>query len=392
MHRLFRAVAGTAAALAVLSVNAPPASAADRVRDQQWQLGSVNADKAHQVTQGAGVTVAVIGTGVDATHPDLAGAVLPGADFADDGDTSPAGREDRDGLGTTSAALIAGRGHGQGAGVLGVAPRAMILPVRDTSAAGRAPRRTPEAIRWAVAHGAKVISLSASGRPDEPALRAAVADAQSANVVVVAPVADEATGATVGFPAAYPGVLAVGGLARTGRSGPAPAPGPGTVLTAPAFQILGATSRAVDDDGYAVSDSAVNGGAVVAGVAALVRSRYPELSASEVAYRITATTSRIPALRGCRDEVDGYGPVDAYQAVTADVSVPPAGARSSPACLASSRQPDARDGDSTFRTSEEVRWDEVGGWWSVVFLGTGLLVGGAVVAAFGRLRRRRATG
>src|SRR5207237_47786 len=101
--------------------------------DDQWQLQALNAPAAWRLALGTGVTVAVLDSGVDAAHPDLAGRVLPGADFVD-GSTD--GRVDFVGHGTTVAGLIAGR-NDDGAGVVGVAPEAKILPVRVLDGANR---------------------------------------------------------------------------------------------------------------------------------------------------------------------------------------------------------------------------------------------------------------
>src|SRR5690349_11433592 len=127
--------------LIAILVGAPPATAsvplappvADKVRDDQWQLSALGAEAAWRISTGAGVTVAVIDSGVDATHPDLAGQVLGGLDLVDVGGD---GYDDEVGHGTTVAALIAGRGD-DARGVVGLAPGAKILPVRVLNALNR---------------------------------------------------------------------------------------------------------------------------------------------------------------------------------------------------------------------------------------------------------------
>src|SRR5262245_55779127 len=95
-----------------------PANAGGSIRDTQWHLQYLKIAEAHRITECAGITVAVIDTGVDATHPDLKGSVLPGRDFATGkGD----GRRDVRGHGTGMAGLIAAHGH-----VLGIAPEAKV--------------------------------------------------------------------------------------------------------------------------------------------------------------------------------------------------------------------------------------------------------------------------
>src|SRR5262249_38709902 len=125
--------AGVLAVLTVLVTVVVPVGPvwADGVRDQEWHLGFLRVAEAHRYSQGAGVIVAVVDTGVDATHPDLTGSILPGADVRPG--ASGNGQTDTDSHGTSMAGLIVAHGHGPGnsAGVLGIAPQAKVLPVRD---------------------------------------------------------------------------------------------------------------------------------------------------------------------------------------------------------------------------------------------------------------------
>lgn len=196
--RRFRALAAVTTATAFTLLTAVPAHA-DAIRDQQWGLEALHTGGAWQTTKGKGITVAVLDTGVDDEHPDLAGQVLPGKDLIGFG----AERGDRSWAlhGTAMAGIIAGRGNGpgQGDGVLGVAPEAKILPVRVILESGdpsrskaRESRGTAlaDGIRWATDHGADVINLSLgddseSAHP-EPGEDAAVQYALGKGVAVVA--------------------------------------------------------------------------------------------------------------------------------------------------------------------------------------------------------------
>lgn len=155
----------TSAALALMLLAVAPAmahAAGDPLRDRQWNLEAVNAAAAHGVTTGAGAIVAVIDSGVDGAHPDLAGGVIPGPDFVD-GDRVP---HDQHGHGTNVAGIIAAR-TGNGIGIASVAPAARILAIRilDANNSGDTDQEAA-GIDAAVSEGAHVINLSLSGGPN----------------------------------------------------------------------------------------------------------------------------------------------------------------------------------------------------------------------------------
>src|SRR6185437_11233358 len=163
--------------------------------------------------KGANVTVAVLDSGV-ASIPDLSGQVLPGADFANGTTSGGNGRTDtdNDGHGTGMASVIAGNG----AHVSGLAPSAKILPVRidASSASGLFGPNIAAGIRYAVSQHVGVINLSIGGANDlGPDVSGAIAQAVAANIVVVAATGNQDNGNTaVQYPAAYPGVVAVGAI------------------------------------------------------------------------------------------------------------------------------------------------------------------------------------
>jgi type VII secretion-associated serine protease mycosin len=305
---------------------------ADWVRNDQWQLGALNAFAAWQHSTGRGVVVAVLDSGVDATHPDLAGQVLPGTDLVD-GSTD--GRVDPVGHGTTVAALIAGKRDEDG--VVGLAPDAKILPVRvlddhnryeDASIVARG-------LRWAVDHGATVVNLSLGGLAHSDVLAAALAYAAEKDVVVIACTGNLAQ--TVGgapqvwYPAREPGVVAVTGLRGATGSGQGAGwldkttesngdelwsgslTGPETVLSAPAANLVGARPG-----GYWKVQGTSFAAPLVTGAAALVRSRYQGLSAANVINRLIGTAADLGTPG--RDDRYGFGLVDPLAAVTAEVA------------------------------------------------------------------------
>jgi type VII secretion-associated serine protease mycosin len=299
---------------APLLIFATPAIAADKVRDLQWHLDYLHIAQAQKVSQGQGVIVAVIDTGVDATHPDLTGNVLPGTVTAKG--RSGDGRTDTDGHGTAMAGFIAAHGHGpgNGSGALGIAPKAKVLPVTVTVGlfTDQDKTETSRAINFAVDHNAKVINISLGGVAGADD-RAAVQRALAADVVVVAAVGNLPGALTVDFPASFPGVVAVGAVDRNGNHAAVSVNGPQVLISAPGQDTWSTDAGGGYSGGVGTSDAT----AIVSGAAALIRSRYPKMSAAEVVHRLTATaTDKGPP---GRDDQYGYGVLNLVAALTADV-------------------------------------------------------------------------
>jgi serine protease len=293
---------------------APNPLIGDSYRQDEWQLTTLDVADAWTYANGAGVTVAVIDSGVDAHHPDLIGQVLPGLDLVDkkgDGDTDPVGH------GTTVSAIIAGRGDDSN-GVVGIAPKAKILPVRVLDEENRYDDAiiVAKGVHWAVDNGARVINLSLGGNGTSAALAAALDYAFAKDVVVVACTGNTSASpdTEVWYPAREPGVLAVAGLERDGEklwSGSIT--GKETVLTAPATQLVGARSGG----GYWRVQGTSFAAPMVSATAALVRSRWPTMPAGEVIDRIIRTAKdRGPT---GRDDTFGYGMVNPTGALTAQL-------------------------------------------------------------------------
>jgi type VII secretion-associated serine protease mycosin len=309
----------------VVALVAPlPATAAgaDQVRDAQWHVPYLDLATAHQVTRGEGVTIAIIDSGVDAAHPDLAGNILPGVDLIEPDNDNAWTPEDH---GTLVAGVLAGHGHGAGGadGVLGVAPAAKILPIRASSDADEDQQPTShlvaDGIRQAVANGASVISISLSSEHSEVDQHAIEA-ARRADVVVVAAAGNRPDADAVTFPASLPMVVAVGGLAEDGGLAEFSVTGPEILLTAPGDEIV--TTRPGNE--YAIASGTSFAAPIVAGAAALVRAQFPDLTADEVIHRLVTTAADTgPA---GPDEQYGRGVVDVVAALTAEVQpMPPVG-------------------------------------------------------------------
>jgi subtilisin family serine protease len=218
-------------------------------------------------------------------------------------------------------------------------------------------------VRWATDNGAKVVSISAGGDPSRDTQKA-IENAIAHDVVVVAGVGNTPDLSQVAYPAAYPGVVAVAGVDRDGKRASISVTGPQAVLSAPAVDVVSTNPG----DKYGNSRGTSDATAIVAGAAALVRAKFPNLSAIEVIHRLTATA--IDKGPQGRDDQYGYGIVNLVGALTADV--PPL--RTSPSATPSTPVAAAPKGGAS-----PLIW---------LFIGTGLVLVIAVVVAV-RLRPAR---
>ncbi|MGW3284593.1 S8 family serine peptidase [Streptomyces sp. NPDC001002] len=255
--------------------------------DVPWAQQNLELTRAHQLTQGAGVKVAVIDTGVSASAPTLTGRVTP---------VGAGATKDCVGHGTFVAGIIAGAPRA-GTGFSGVAPAARILAVSGTDSAG-IPNESKVAagIRAATDAGAEVIDVSPSFPSTIGALDSALEYAAKHDVLVVAAgVSDGLTATSTDngaerptvtyWPAARPGVLSVVDLDIDGAR-PDSAVDPARAdLAAPGQGITGIGPRGKGN--YLANGPSV-AAAFVAGAAALVRAYYPDLSAAEVRDRLVA--------------------------------------------------------------------------------------------------------
>ncbi|MCG5460448.1 type VII secretion-associated serine protease mycosin [Micromonospora sp. MED01] len=296
--------------------------------------------EAQGINRGNGVVVAVPDTGVD-PHPDLRKNLLPGTDVIPGGNGE--GTKDLDSHGTSMAGLIAAHGQGGNSGALGIAPESKILPIFDSPPNGDGqPDDLARGINYAIANGADVISISSVGGSSSR-LREAIRSALDADIVIVAGVGNLPRDQGVGYPASEEGVIAVGGVDRTGQHAAISVTGPKIDVVAPAVDIY-STSY---DGKYSKGTGTSSATAIVAGAAALIRSKYPHLPAREVAHRLTATA--IDKGPPGRDDEYGYGVIDLVAALTADV--PPLGfesvsapAGAGPTTTAAAQPGDGSDG------------------------------------------------
>ncbi|MGN6246223.1 MAG: S8 family serine peptidase, partial [Motilibacteraceae bacterium] len=167
------------------------ATSDDPGRTQQWGLTRLRAEETWARQDGGGTVVAVVDSGVDASHPDLAGVVLAGADLVtkDDGslaDPDGDGRTDANGHGTHVAGIIAAVAN-NGVGIAGLGQGLKILPVQVLGPDGGGYEGdVADGIIWAADHGAEVLNISLGDGVDSAVVKAAIAYAQSRDVLVVA--------------------------------------------------------------------------------------------------------------------------------------------------------------------------------------------------------------
>ncbi|MGC5320345.1 type VII secretion-associated serine protease mycosin [Micromonospora arida] len=383
-RRALRGVlSGTLAVLLGAGLVAPsPASAApplcgptgtDSLTQMPWALRRLEPSSAWPLSRGAGVTVAVIDSGVSAAHPLLKGQVLEGRDF--NGLPARQGQCDEAGHGTLIAGIIAGR-EGTAVPFSGIAPAARILPIRVLPQLGavnnpQLPAQIAAAIDWAVAQGADVINLSLTTIP-RPELTEAVERALAKGVVLVAAAGNRSEDSQnlPGYPAAYPGVIAVGGVDEQGGHVGTSISGDYVDIAAPGMNIVG---PAPGNNGYrTVPEGGTSyAAAYVSGVAALVRAAYPSLDPQQVADRLERTADNPP--EGQNADI-GHGTVNPYRAVSSLLGTranPPAGALPAPA---------VRD--------DPLSWQRPTAIWAAVIgaLLAGLLLVARPIMALGRRR------
>jgi hypothetical protein len=317
-------------------------TAGDKIRRSEWWLSRLQVTQAWQSSRGAGVTVALLSTGVLTSHPDLAGSVTTGPDFTGSGETSASttwGIE-----GTSAASIIAGHGDntGDASGLIGIAPQAKILSIRvafdaadglnaSSSAVGRLPGAIADGIRYAADHGAKVIDLPldpatlasdgaatgglAAAEGGSAAERSAVSYALGKGAVLIAPAGDNGEdGNTSSFPAAYPGVIAVGAVDKHSSRAGFSTRQSYVATTAPGVGVTTASRPS----GYRTMSTTDAASAMAAGVTALIRSRYPTLSNTQVRQALLKGSAAPPAAGATGD---GAGTLDALKAVQAAAAI-----------------------------------------------------------------------
>ncbi|MFI6645545.1 type VII secretion-associated serine protease mycosin [Streptomyces sp. NPDC050504] len=403
--------ATTATALVLLLAPLPTAAAddtppADPTRctfpakpyaGRPWALQRVLLDELWLRSTGKGVRVAVIDSGVDAAHPQLAAAVdrssglnnLPRKLTDENGAPLPRGKEDGTtdtvGHGTKVAGIIAAR-PAKGTGMVGLAPDATVIPIQQNDAQGHGTAETlADAVRHAVRERADVINISqdtAEAVKPAPALRRAVRAALDADVVVVASAGNDGLGGNVKetYPASYEGVLAVAASDRNNERAPFSQSGEFVGVAAPGVDMV----STVPGGGHCADSGTSFAAPYVAGVAALIKARHREWTGRQIVARIQRTAER--SIAG-HDRLVGWGVADPVRALTED-----SGPAEVPTAKEGVEKVEApTPGELHSGESEEERTARLA---TYVVVGAAVLVasigGGAVALRDARRRRRSA--
>ncbi|HEX4744605.1 MAG TPA: S8 family serine peptidase, partial [Candidatus Limnocylindria bacterium] len=298
----------------------------------QWGIRKAQVDRAWDVVRSSPMTIAVIDTGVDPGHPDLAGALLPGRTFLTSLSTGCARVENDDNSHGTHVIGIIAANANNGIGIAGVAFGSRVLPLKALDCEGSGLLSdVAQAIVYATDQGARIVSISLGSNSDSPTLRSAVQYATSRNVLVV--IAAGNCGGTplsprcsslneVSYPAAYPEALAVSATASDDTRATFSTQGTYVDVAAPGLRIVSTTPTYATKVGvlsYAAFSGTSQATPFVSGLAALIWTRDPSLSAQQVRDRIVSTADDLGAVG--RDDLFGAGRVNALRAV----SVAPAG-------------------------------------------------------------------
>lgn len=297
----------------VMADLAPVAAATDTndpYYENQIHLSQINATKAWDtIKSNTSITIAVLDTGADYRHPDLKNNLLPGINLVSPGKSA----QDDNGHGTEVTGVLAAEGN-NGIGVTGVLWKAKILPIKvlDKNAAADLDL-VAKGIHTALDKGAKVILMSVSSMSYSPALTQAINRAEANGAVLVAASGNE--GDRVAYPAAYPTVIAVGGVKANNDPIMESNSGPELNLMATGLNVY-TTKLGGRYGGFSGTSAAAP---QVAGAAALILERHPKLRPIDVRQLLyqTATDLGTPGW----DNRTGYGLLDIQKAVRSAMSM-----------------------------------------------------------------------
>jgi thermitase len=281
---------------------------------QQWGLAKIGAPTAWNTDVGTShaVTVAVLDTGIDLTHPDFEGEAVSGFDFANN---DPDASDDQF-HGTHVAGIIAAASNNR-RGVAGVSwgAKLMAVKVMDKNGAG-GDCDIVAGIVYGALQGARVenLSLGGTGPACSSALTEAIRFADARGTLIVAAAGNSARhGNPVEYPGGCAGVLTVGATDQRDRAATFSEHGPQVVVSAPGVHILSTFRTPDGQHKYAYLDGTSMATPFVAGLAALLLSAHPDWTPAQVRQRIVTTVDDLGP-RG-RDNYFGAGRINAARAL-----------------------------------------------------------------------------
>ncbi len=293
----------------------------------QYALAKLRLPEAHTLSHGAGVTVAVIDSGIDVTHPELANAIAGSFDAL-------GAKEGPHIHGTGIAGVIVSHAR-----LMGSAPKAKILAIRAFGASPNGAESTSfvilRSLDFAASHGAQIVNMSFAG-PRDPLVERGMTAAAAKGMVLVAASGNAGAKSPPLYPAANPNVIAVSATDAQDRLFPASNRGSHIAVSAPGVDIF----LPAPDGKYQMTSGTSFSAAYVSGLAALMMERNPQLKPDDV-RSILMKTARDLGLPG-RDDLFGAGEADAFSAVTAVIGTEvPVAAVTEPPVTAGVAEPQA---------------------------------------------------
>ncbi|KUK92226.1 MAG: Peptidase S8 and S53 subtilisin kexin sedolisin [Thermotogales bacterium 46_20] len=285
----------------------------DPMRRHQWALDVVDAEDAWNYATGEGIVVAVIDTGVDGTHPDLAGQLVTGYNPLTGETFEPTENSDAQGHGTHVAGIIAAV-KGNNEGIVGLAHNAKIMPVRIFGPDFVGRDKAAEGIVWAVNNGAHVLNNSWGGGGYSHLLSDAFNYALINGVVVVASAGNDHWVSDWDYPSGYTGVISVAasnardevaGFSSRGQRNSVAAPGVNIISTYP--------FAAIEGEQYVYMQGTSMAGPYVAALAALLKEKYPYASPYQIQRMMEMSAVDIDEPGW--DSAAGHGRIDAAAAM-----------------------------------------------------------------------------